>query len=145
MNDEVMNISLPPDLVHQPPQPTVTLDICELASLEMIRAWTGQLLVDQFNQSHREYRFEEFFEKVLDRIAFDTLYKTIRATPLIAHCEEVNSMLMSRIRNEHSTKWQPCAAMYAVVCSTSLSLSATNSFGGRLERQTSIDSRQIRQ
>jgi len=54
-------------------------------------------------------------------------------------------MLMSRKHNEHPTKWQPRAAMYMVVCSIGLSLSATNNFGGRLEGRTSIDSRQIRQ
>jgi len=53
-------------------------------------------------------------------------------------------MLMSRTYKEHSMKWQPCAAMYAVVCSLGLTLSANNIFGRRLGQETSIDSRNIR-
>lgn len=53
-------------------------------------------------------------------------------------------MLKSRTYKEHTMKWQPCAAMYAVVCSLGLSLSATNIFGGRLGQETSIDSRNIK-
>ena len=58
--------------------------------------------------------------------------------------EENNSMLTSRTYKEHSTKWQPGAAIYTVVCSLGLTSSATNVFGGRLGQTTSIDSRHIR-
>ncbi len=57
-------------------------------------------------------------------------------------------MLTSRTYKEPIDKWQPSAAMYAVVCSLGLSLasvsSGTNIFGGRLGQDTSIDSRHIR-
>jgi hypothetical protein len=58
--------------------------------------------------------------------------------------EENNSMLTSRTYKEHSPKWQPCAAMYTVVCSLGLTLSATNIFGGRLGQEPSINSRQTK-
>ena len=51
-------------------------------------------------------------------------------------------MLMSRKHREHPTKWQPCGAMYGGVCASGMRLLATNNFGGRLGRRTSIDSRQ---
>jgi hypothetical protein len=58
-------------------------------------------------------------------------------------------MMTSRTYKEHSTKWQPCAAMYAVVCSLGLSLASvslgTNIFAGRLGQETSLDSRHIKQ
>jgi len=54
------------------------------------------------------------------------------------------SMLTIRTYKEHSTKWQPRAAMYPVVCSLGLTSSATNIFGGRLGQETSIDSRHIK-
>ncbi len=58
-------------------------------------------------------------------------------------------MLTSKTYKEQSMKWQPCSAIYTVVCSLGLSLvsvsSATNIFGGRLGHETSIDSRHIRQ
>ena len=53
-------------------------------------------------------------------------------------------MLMSQTYKEHSTKWQPCAAMYAVVCVLGLSLSPVNFINGRLGQETSIDSRNIK-
>jgi len=86
-----------------------------------------------------------FFEKVLDRIAVPVLYKEGCALTRVAHCEERLSMMTSRTYQKHSTKWQPCAAMYTVVCSSGLTLSATNIFGGRLGQEASIDSRRIRQ
>jgi hypothetical protein len=56
-------------------------------------------------------------------------------------------MMTSRTYKEHSTKWQPRAGMYPVVCALGLglSLSAINVFGDRLGQETSIDSRRIRQ
>ncbi|HYX30265.1 MAG TPA: hypothetical protein VE863_17110 [Pyrinomonadaceae bacterium] len=59
------------------------------------------------------------------------------------------SMLTTRTYKEHTTKWQPCAAMYTVVCSLGLSLASvslgTNIFGGGLgQRPESIDSRQTK-
>jgi hypothetical protein len=58
-------------------------------------------------------------------------------------------MVTTRTNKEQSTRWQPCAAMYTVVCSLGLSVasisSGTNIFGGNLGQETSIDSRQIRQ
>ena len=67
---------------------------------------------------------------------------------MIAHGEEEISMMMSRTYKEPVDKWQPCAAMYTVVCSLGLSSASvslrTNIFGGRLEQETSIDSRHIR-
>ena len=57
-------------------------------------------------------------------------------------------MMTSRTYQKHTTKWQPCAAMNAVVCSLGLSSASvslrTNIFGGRLGQETSIDSRHIR-
>jgi hypothetical protein len=57
-------------------------------------------------------------------------------------------MMTTRTYKQQSTKWQPCAAMHAVVCSLGLSLASvslrTNIFGGRLGQETSIDSRHIR-
>jgi len=57
-------------------------------------------------------------------------------------------MMTSRTNQKHSTKWQPCAAMYTVVCALSLSSASvslrTNIFGGRLGQETSIDSRHIK-
>lgn len=58
-------------------------------------------------------------------------------------------MMTSRTHKEHSIKWQPSAAMYAIVCSLGLSFvpvsMVTKNFGGKLRPETSIDSRQIRQ
>jgi len=54
-------------------------------------------------------------------------------------------MMTGRMNKEHSMKWQPCAAMYPVVCSLGLTLSAANIFGGLLGQETSIDSRRIKQ
>lgn len=53
-------------------------------------------------------------------------------------------MLTTRTYNEHPMKWQPRAAMYEIVCSLGLTLSAVNTIGGRLGQETSIDSRQFR-
>ena len=76
------------------------------------------------------------------------LYKAGCAFALVVHCEEKFLMMMTRTYKEQSTKWQPCAAMYTVVCSLSLSSASvslrTNIFGGRLGQETSIDSRHIR-
>src|SRR5438034_8693032 len=89
-----------------------------------------------------------FFEKVLDTIAIDTLYKTVRAIVVSRTARKKLSMMTSRTYKEHSTKWQPCAAMYAVVCTLGLSSASvslrTNIFGGRLGQEASIDSRRIR-
>lgn len=84
------------------------------------------------------------FRKVLDTIAIDTLYKTVRAIVVSRTVRKKLSMLTSRIYKEPVSKWQPCAAIYEIVCALSLSLSATN-IGGRLGQETSIDSRHIRQ
>ena len=55
-------------------------------------------------------------------------------------------MMTSRTYKEHSTKWQPCAAMYMAVCSLrSDACHAANIFDGRLGQEASIDSRHIRQ
>src|SRR5438128_10147499 len=85
------------------------------------------------------------FEKLLDTIVIDTLYKRVRAMIASRTVRKKLSMMTSRRNKQHSTKWQPCAAIYTIVCSLGLSLSATNIFGGRLGQETSIDSRRIRQ
>jgi hypothetical protein len=54
------------------------------------------------------------------------------------------SMMTTRTYKEHSTKWQPSAAMYVVVCSLGLTPSATNIFGGNLGQEMARDSRYIR-
>ena len=54
------------------------------------------------------------------------------------------SMMTNWTFKEHA-KWQPCAAMYGIVCALSLSLSSVNTFGGGLGQVASIDSRHIRQ
>src|SRR5947208_8571261 len=94
-----------------------------------------------------EYRScgDSFSRKDLDTIAIDTLYKRVRAIIVSRTARKKLSMMTSRTYQKHSTKWQPCAAMYTVVCSLGLSLSATNMFGGRLGQEASIDSRRIRQ
>jgi hypothetical protein len=84
-------------------------------------------------------------QKDLDTIAIDTLYKRVRATIALRTARKKLSMMTSRTYQKHSTKWQPCAAMNAVVCALGLSLSATNIFGGSLGQEASIDSRRIRQ
>ena len=53
-------------------------------------------------------------------------------------------MMTTRTYKEHSMKWQPCAAMYVVVYSIGLTLSAPNTFGGKLGQEASIDSRNLR-
>jgi hypothetical protein len=85
-----------------------------------------------------------FHRKDLDRIAIGTLYKRVLATIGSRTARKKLSMMTSRTNKQHSTKWQPCAAMYTVVCSLGLTLSATNIFGGRLGQEASIDSRRIR-
>ena len=85
-----------------------------------------------------------FRRKDLDTIAIDPLYKRVRAMDQSRTARKKLSMLKSRTYKEHTMKWQPCAAMYTVVCSLGLTLSATNSFGGRLGQETSIDSRNIK-
>src|SRR5437870_5047365 len=98
-----------------------------------------------------EYRScgDSFSRKDLDTIAIDTLYKTVRAITVSRTARKKLSMMTSRTYQKHSTKWPPCAAMYAVVCSLGLSSASvslrTNIFGGRLGQETSIDSRRIRQ
>jgi hypothetical protein len=90
-----------------------------------------------------------FHQKDLDTIAIDTLYKTVRANIVSRTARKKLSMMTSRTNKQPVDKWQPCAAMYAVVCalglsSTSVSL-RTNIFGGRLGQEASIDSRHIKQ
>ena len=53
-------------------------------------------------------------------------------------------MLKTRTYKEHSMKWQPCAAMNRCVVTLSLTVSAINTFGGRLGQEASIDSRQYK-
>src|SRR5436190_22221409 len=99
----------------------------------------------------QEYRSsgDRFRRKDLDTIAIDTLYKRARAITVSRTARKKLSMMTSRTNKQPVDKWQPCAAMNAVVCalglsSTSVSL-RTNIFGGRLGQETSIDSRHIRQ
>ena len=88
---------------------------------------------------------DNFFKKVLDSIAIDNLYKQVRAMSDSRTTRKKTSMMTGRINKEHSMKWQPSAAMYRVVCSLGLTLSAANIFGGLLGQETSIDSRRIKQ
>jgi hypothetical protein len=53
-------------------------------------------------------------------------------------------MMLTRTNKEHTTKWQPSAAMRGVCLKVGLGLSATNIFSGRLGQATSIDSRYLR-
>jgi hypothetical protein len=78
---------------------------------------------------------------VLDRITGPVLYKAACAHE--AQSEGIISMLTNRTYKEHPMKWQPRAAMYAIVCSFGLT-SAINTFGGRLGQEQSIDSRNLR-
>jgi hypothetical protein len=48
--------------------------------------------------------------------------------------KEMISMMTIRKHNEQTMRWQPCAAIYAVVCSLGLTASATDDFGGRPEQ-----------
>ena len=90
-----------------------------------------------------------FFEKVLDTIAIDTLYKRVRAISGSRTVRKKLSMMTSRTHQKPVDKWHPRAAMNAVVCALGLSSASvslrTNIFGGRLGQETSIDSRRIRQ
>ena len=81
-------------------------------------------------------------KKLLDRTTGPVLYKA--ACAYEAQCEGNTSMLNTRTYKQHPTKWQPCAAMYPVVCSLGLTLSAINTLGGRLGQEQSIDSRNLR-
>jgi hypothetical protein len=76
-------------------------------------------------------------EKILDRLAIDTLYKTVRAMKGL-RAKRKTSMLMSRTHRENLMRWQRHAATYVVVCSAFI-------LGGKLGQQTSINSRNIRQ
>ena len=113
-----------------------------LQKQNLFRRW--QLSNTRANQRQRQNVVRLCIKKFLTRIAL-ILYTRWFARWTSCAREEQTSMLMSRINKEHSMKWQPCAAMYPVVCSLGLTLSATNIFGGRLGQETSIDSRRIRQ
>ena len=104
----------------------------------------GNYPIDKVIKATRTRVHRLFLEKDLDTIAIDTLYKTVRAMDQSRTVRTKISMLMSRTHREDSTKWQPCAATYGSVVSLGLTLSATNIFGGKLGRETSIDSRQYK-
>jgi len=53
-------------------------------------------------------------------------------------------MMTSRTHKEHNAKQQPRIGMRAAAWCVGLSLSPTNTFGGELGQETSIDSRYIR-
>jgi len=61
-----------------------------------------------------------------------------------AQMEKRNSMMTTSTYKQHSTRWQPRPAMFAVVCSLGLAASETRKSGGRLGQQMSIDNRNIR-
>ena len=50
-------------------------------------------------------------------------------------------MLTTKTYKEHSIKWQPRAAMYPIVCSLGLTLSALSMFDGRLGQEQFINNR----
>jgi hypothetical protein len=102
-----------------------------------------QLRVDKGNQSVGVVAQTILWQKDLDTIAIHTLYKTARAIA-VARSVRKNLMLKLRTHKEHSMKWQPCAALYSVVCSLGVTSSAINTFGGRPGQETS-DSRQYKQ
>ena len=83
-------------------------------------------------------------KKVLDRITGLVLYKTIRALTSIAQFQKETEMMMTRTNTEHTTKWQPSAAMRGVCLKVGLGLSAANIFSGGLGQATSIDCRYLR-
>jgi len=105
----------------------------------------GNYPIDKVIKATRTRVHRLFLEKDLDTIAIDTLYKRVRASVASRTARKKLSMMTSRTNKQPVDKWQPCAAMNAVVCSLGLSLSATNIFGGRLGQEASIDSRHIRQ
>ena len=84
-------------------------------------------------------------EKVLDRAAIDTLYKTVRAMTQSRTVRKKPSMMTSRTFKEHTAKWSTRVEMRAVCLAGGLSLSSVNYFGARLGQPTAIDSRNIRQ
>ncbi len=62
--------------------------------------------------------------------------------------KEKTSMMMSRKHYEQSMPWQPTAAICgaaAIVCSLGLTSSAIDYFGGRLDPETVINRRHIKQ
>jgi len=72
------------------------------------------------------------------------LYTEQFAREGVANKEREISM-MTRKQYEQSMPWQPSAAMKSVVCSLGQTLSATDYFGGRLGKETSINRRHIKQ
>jgi hypothetical protein len=85
---------------------------------------------------------QKISEKSLDTIAIDNLYKTACAKNDSRKLRK--KMLMNMTHKEQTMKWQPCAAMYSLVCSLGQTFSATSIFGGRPGQQRSIDNRNIR-
>jgi len=53
-------------------------------------------------------------------------------------------MLTMRKHKEQTMKWQPCAAMYSLVCSLDVMASTTSIFGGRPGFQISENRRNNR-
>jgi len=58
--------------------------------------------------------------------------------------KEMIAMMTIRKHNEQTMQWQPCAAMYAVVCALGLTASTTDDFGGRLGQLISENRRNSR-
>ena len=85
-----------------------------------------------------------FSQKLLDRIAIDTLYKRVRATIVSHTARKKLSMMTSRTYKEHTAKWSTRVEMRAVCLAGGLSLSSVNYFGARLGQPRAIDSRNIR-
>ena len=85
-----------------------------------------------------------FSQKLLDRIAIDTLYKRVRATIVSHTARKKLSMMTSRTYKEHTAKWSTRVEMRAVCLAGGLRLSSVNYFGARLGQPTAIDSRNIR-
>jgi hypothetical protein len=75
-------------------------------------------------------------KKILDRSTCPVLYKIA--------CVRNDSMMTISKHTEQTMQWQPCAAMYAVVCSLGLTLSGTSMFGDRSRQPISVNRRNSR-
>jgi hypothetical protein len=112
---------------------------------ELTKRKTGNYLFGRTIETNASVSSQfSFLEKDLDRIARDTLYKTIRVNALIARAKKKIPMMMSRTYKEYAYKWQPTAAKRSVCLRPGLGSSRVNIFGRRLGTGTAIDSRNIR-
>ena len=105
----------------------------------------GNYPIDKVIKATRTRVHRLFFEKDLDTIAIDTLYKRVRASVASRTARKKLSMMTSRTFKKHTAKWSTRVEMRAVCLAGGLSLSSVNYFGATLGQPTAIDSRNIRQ